>query len=198
MKRRMVHFFAALVSLLALTFAASAFASPATDTVKTKQSVLFDLLKQASPGNQKKLDAVFDEMIDYQSLAQASLGTDWAPRSDAEKAQFTDLLKQLVRNAYQKNLKKIVDFNVNYTGEEPAGDAVVVKTVSTPQNPREDPVEINFKMLSANGKAWKVQDIVTEGASMVQGFHRDFAKVITKDGFPALIQKMKDKLAKES
>jgi phospholipid transport system substrate-binding protein len=194
----MVHFFAAWLSLLALTSAGSAFASAATDTVKAKQTVLFDLLKQASPGNQKKLDAVFDEMIDYQALAQASLGSDWGPRSDAEKAQFTDLLKQLVRKAYQRNLKKILGFTVNYVGEEPADDAVLVKTVSTPQNPREDPVEINFKMLSAGGKGWKVQDIVTEGASMVQGFHHDFTKVITKDGFPALIQKMKDKLAKES
>jgi phospholipid transport system substrate-binding protein len=195
-KRRMVHFFAALLSMLAFTVAGSALASPATDMVKTKQTVLFDLLKQANPDNQKKLDAVFDEMIDYQALAEASLGAEWAPRSDAEKAQFTGLLKQLVRNAYQKNLKKIVNFNVNYVGEEPAGDAVLVKTTSTPKDPREDPVEINFKMLSANGKGWKVQDIVTEGASMVQGFRRDFLKVITKDGFPALIQKMKDKLAK--
>lgn len=192
MKRRMVHFFATLLAMLTFTLAGSAFAGPAMDTVKAKQTVLFDLLRQ---NNQPKIDAVFDEMLDYQALAEASLGPEWAPRSDAEKAQFTSLLKQLVRNAYQKNLKKIIDFDVSYLGEEPAGDAVVVKTASKPKDPREDPVEINFKMIS-DGKGWKVQDIVTEGASMVQGFRRDFLKVINKDGFPTLIQKMKDKLAK--
>ena len=192
MKRRMVHFFATLLALIAFTVAGSAFAGPATDMVKTKQTALFDLLRQ---GNQPKIDAVFDEMLDYQALAEASLGDEWAPRSDAEKAQFSGLLKQLVRNAYQRNLKKIIDYEVAYLGDEPAGDATLVKTTSKPKDPREDPVEINFRLVT-DGKGWKVQDIITEGASMVGGFHRDFKKVITKDGFPTLIQKMKDKLAK--
>lgn len=194
MKRRMVHFFATLLAMIAFTIAGSAFAGPPTDMVKAKQTVLFDLLRQ---NNQPKIDAVFDEMLDYQALAQASLGPEWANRSDAEKTQFSGLLKQLVRNAYQRNLKKIIDYDVSYLGDEPAGDATLVKTTSKPKDPREDPVEINFRLVS-DGQHWKVQDIITEGASMVGGFKRDFLKVINRDGFPTLIQKMKDKLAKDS
>ena len=43
---------------------------------------------------------------------------------------------------------------------------------------------------------WKVQDIITEGMSLVKNYRTSFGKIIKKDGFPALIQKMKDKLAK--
>ena len=94
MKRRMVRLFASALSVLALTFAAvgPAFAGPGTDTVKAKQSTLFDLLRQGSPDAQKKIDAVFDEMMDYAAFAEASLGTEWAARSDAEKAEFSDIL----------------------------------------------------------------------------------------------------------
>ena len=197
MKRRMVHFFAATVSVLALTLGAagSAFAGPATDVVKTKQGALFDVLKGA--GDQKKIDALFDEMLDYQGLTEASLGSEWAARSDAEKTQFADLLKQLVRKGYERNLKKILNFDVEYTGEEAEGGAVLVKTKSKGKNAdaRAEPIEIVFKMVQKDGK-WKVNDIVTEGVSLVGSYRSQFTKIVKKDGFPTLIQKMKDKLAK--
>ncbi len=194
MKRRMVHFFAALIAVLA--FAGVAFAGGATDVVKSKQTTLFDLLRQANPDSQKKIDSVFDEMLDYPTLAQSSLGPEWATRSDAEKAEFTDLLKKLVRNAYQKNLKKIVDFDVNYTSEVPGdGGAVLVKTTSQDKGgSRSDPVQIDFKMVSTAG-AWRVQDIVTEDVSLVSSYRSQFTKIINKDGFHMLIENIKDKLA---
>jgi phospholipid transport system substrate-binding protein len=192
----MVHLFAALLSMLALTLASSAFAGAATDMVKGKQTTLFDLLKQGTPDAQKKIDGIFDEMLDYSALAESSLGPEWAARSDAEKAEFTDLLKKLVRNSYTKNLKKITGFDVDYTGEDPAdGGAMVVKTKSKPKDPRDESVEINFKVMQKD-KKWKVQDIVTEGVSLVQSYRSQFTKIIKKDGWGALIQKMKDKLAK--
>jgi phospholipid transport system substrate-binding protein len=192
----MVHLFATLLSMLALTFASSAFAGAATDAVKTKQTALFDLLKQSSPDSNKKIAVIFEEMLDYNALAEASLGTEWAARSDAEKAQFTDLLKQLVSKSYERNLKKILGFDVDYVGEDAADGAVTVKTKSKAKgDAREEPIEINFKMAQKGG-TWKVRDIVTEGVSLVSSYRAQFTKVIKKDGFPALIQKMKDKLAK--
>jgi phospholipid transport system substrate-binding protein len=191
----MVQFFAAVLSMLALTLAGPAYAGASTDMVKAKQGTLFELLKQGTPESQKKIDAIFDEMLDYSTLAEASLGSEWAARSDAEKAEFTDLLKKLVRNAYTKNLKKITGFEVDYVGEDADGAATVVKTKSKPKDPRDEPVEINFKVAQVGGK-WKVQDIVTEGVSLVNSYRNQFTKIIKKDGWGALIQKMKDKLAK--
>lgn len=198
MKRRMVHLFAAVMALLALSFAGmgSALAGGATDTVKSKQTALFDLLKQSTPDSDKKVAGLFDEMLDYGALAEASLGSEWAARTDAEKAQFSDLLKQLVRKGYERNLKKILNYDVSYVSEDAAGGAPMVKTrAKSKTNAREEPIEIVFKMVQ-KGSAWKVQDIVTEGVSLVSSYRSQFTKVVKKDGFPVLIQKMKDKLAK--
>lgn len=198
MTRRMNHLFAAAFSLLALTLGPVGLASagPATDVVKARQTALFDLLKKGGVENQKKVGAVFDEMLDYSALAEASLGSEWAARTDAEKKQFSELLKQLVRKAYERNLKKTLDFNVEYLGETDSKGVMTVKTKAvSKKDAREEPVEIAFK-LSQKGGAWLVQDIVTEGVSLVGSYRAQFTKIIKKDGFPALIQKMKDKLAK--
>jgi phospholipid transport system substrate-binding protein len=177
----------------ALSFAPVVHAGAATDVTKAKQTALFDLLKATTP-DQKKIDAIYDEWLDYSTLSESSLGSEWAARTDAEKTEFSALLKQLVRNAYQKNLKKISSFTVTYTAEVPADGATLVKTKSTkPGSP--DAVEIDFKVVQKNGK-WKVVDIVTDGVSLVGSYRSQFTTIIKKDGFPALIQKMKDKLAK--
>ncbi len=197
-KRSMVRHFAAAVSVLALSLASagSAFAGAATDVVKSKQTALFDLIKQSTPESEKKVAALFDEMLDYPTLAEGSLGSEWAARSDAEKAQFSDLLKQLVRKGYERNLKKILGFGVEYVAEDAAGDAVLVKTkAKSKTDTRDEPVEIVFK-LAQKGGTWRVQDIITEGVSLVSSYRSQFTKIVKKDGFPALIQKMKDKLAK--
>ena len=73
---------------------------------------------------------------------------------------------------------------------------MLVKTkAKSKTDEREEAVEIIFKMVQKGG-AWKVGDIVTEGVSLVSSYRSQFTKIIKKDGFPALVQKMKDKIAK--
>lgn len=195
-KRRMTHLVATMVSMLALLGAVGmANAGAATDVVKAKQTSLFELIKDSS-ANKKKVSALFDEMLDYGALAEASLGSEWAGRSDAEKAEFSELLKQLVQRAYEKNLKKTLSFNIEYLGEETNGGAIVVKTKAVSKtDAREEPIEISYKMQEKGG-TWRVNDIVTEGVSLVSSYRSQFTKIIKKDGFPVLIKKMKDKIAK--
>ena len=195
MKR--TNFVGALVLSVAVSLAGAAglaHAGAATDVVKAKQTALFDLLKK--PANDAKVSAMFDELLDYPALAEASLGSEWANRSDAEKAEFSELLKQLVRKSYERNLKKTLDFNIEYTAEEKKGDTMVVKTRAvSKKDARSEPVEIAYVMAEKNG-AWRVRDIITDDVSLVSSYRSQFTKIVKKDGFPALIKKMKDKLAK--
>lgn len=196
MKRTMTKLLTTAVLALSLSAAGAAYAGPATDVVKAKQTALFDLLKQSSTDNEKKIAAVFDEMIDYAGLAEASLGSEWSARTDAEKKEFTDLLKQLVRKGYEKNLKKTLNYTIDYVSEEQKDGASIVKTkAKSKTDAREEPIEITYKLVQKDGK-WRVQDITTEGVSLVSSYRSQFTKVIKKDGFPTLITKMKDKIAK--
>lgn len=195
LKRRM--FLLVTVMLSVLVSAGAALAQSATDVVRTKQTALFSLIKQpASAANQDKIQRLFDEMLDYSGLAKASLADEWAARTDAERQEFSNILKQLVRKAYEKNLKKTVTFRIDYVGQDPVDSAELVRTRATNQaNSRDEPVEIDFKMVK-DGSSWKVADIVTEGSSLVRNYRNQFTRIIKRDGFPALIKKMNDKLAK--
>jgi phospholipid transport system substrate-binding protein len=185
---RTTKFFVALVLTVFMTLiAGAAFAGAATDSVKKTQNELFAALKAS---DDKKVDGLFAQFIDYDTFAQNSLGSEWAGRSAAEKAQFSDLLKKLVGQAYKCNLKKIVDYNIAYTSESPAGGATWVKSTAAKGG---DSVELNFKVASTGG-TWKLQDIETEGVSLVNNNRSQFVKIIKDKGFPALVDKMKAKV----
>lgn len=195
MKHTMRKLLTTAAMAVTVALASSAFAGAATDVVKAKQTALFDLLKQAAP-DEKKVTALFDEMLDYGALAEASLGTEWAGRTDAEKKEFSDLLKQLVRKATEKNLKKTINYTIDYVSEEQKDGAYIVTTkAKSKTDAKEDPIEIKYKMVQKDSK-WRIADITTEGVSLVSSYRSQFTKIIKKDGFPALITKMKDKIAK--
>lgn len=188
---------AALAVLIALPRAAHA-DPPADSYLKDKQAELTKLLKAGkSAGNEKKIAALFDELLDYETLAKDSLGKYWNERSADEKKEFQGLLQRLVQNAYKKNLKKTLNYDVQYNGVDNAKKGKLVKTVAkNKKNTREEPVSIDYVM-NKDGSKWRVTDIVTEGSSMVNNYKSQFTKVLKKQKFEDLVSKMKKKLAKE-
>lgn len=197
MKRRCLSLllaFAVLVGLPAL-----AWAGPAETSLKEKQTDLFALIKKGkSAENEKKIEALFDTLLDYETLAKESLGPHWDDRSAEEKKEFQEVLKKLVRNAYRRNLKKTLAYDVAYNGEDEAKKGVLVKTVAkSKKNVREEPLSIDYLMHELDGK-WVVYDLVTEGSSLVGNYKSQFGRVIKKNGFPELIKRMKRKLGKDA
>lgn len=191
----MTRFFRTLALAVSLSLVSSlALAGPATDYVRSRQTTLQEMLRK----NDKKVGETFDQMLDYDAMAQESLGSEWAARSDAEKAEFTDLLKKLVRKSYEKNLRKTLNFNVEFVAEEAAGGKTIVRTKNTNKaKPSDEPLRLDYRLADKGGGNFKIDDIITEDVSLVGSYRSQFVKVVKKDGFPALIKKMKDRLAKE-
>lgn len=184
--------------ILAMTLSLSAFADEgaAGQFVKGKQAELTSLIKAGGPGNAKKLEVVFDTILDYDALAQDSLREQWAQRSEAERKEFQDVLKQLVQRAYRKNLDKTANYDVRFEGQTAGEKAEVVRTVAqNRKNAREEPVSIDY-IVHRVGGAWRIRDIVTEGSSLVNNYHQQFTRIIKKDGFGELMRRMRNKLAK--
>src|SRR5262249_27240277 len=154
--------------LASLAIGPRAFAADsAQDFVQSKQARVTSLLHQ-SPSSQrdKQIAAVLDGMMDYDELAKRSLASHWNDLSETQRREFTEVLKRLVQRNYERNIKNILDYRVEYLGEDPVSDSVVVHTRATSTtNQREEPVAIDYR-LSQSGDAWKVLDIVTEGSSL--------------------------------
>ena len=69
----------------------------------------------------EKLKEVSRDRFDWDEIARRSLGLYWKDRSDAEKVEFTALLKNLLLNSY---LTKILD---NYSGESVVFDKEIIE-----------------------------------------------------------------------
>jgi phospholipid transport system substrate-binding protein len=187
-----------VLSALAGSGSTARAAESAQSFIQTRQNEVTALLHQgASSQRDKKISAVLDVMIDFRELAKRSLAGHWDEFSDAQRKDFTDVLRQLVQRNYERNIKNILDYKIEYLGEEGSeGDAVLVHTkASSKTDEREDPVTIDYRMAQA-GEAWRVVDIITEGSSLVNNYKNQFHKVIQKDGIDALLKRMKDRLAK--
>ncbi|MBE7481429.1 MAG: ABC transporter substrate-binding protein [Polyangiaceae bacterium] len=197
MSRRRWFQLLVVLSLL-LGFSSPALADDGAEAaLKAKQNELAAQLKKGKAADGKKMDQIFDELLDYDTLAKDSLGSHWDERSDAEKKEFQDVLKRLVKNAYRKNLKKTLNYEVTYEGVLEAKKGVLVKTVAKNKtNSREEPVHIDYAMHKLDGR-WVVGNIVTEGASLVGNYRSQFGRVIKKNGFAELMRRMKKKADKE-
>jgi phospholipid transport system substrate-binding protein len=178
----------------ALSLSLPAFGAEAENFVKGKHTELAELVSKAkSAEDEKKLDAAFDAVFDYEALAKATLKDSWEQRTPTERAEFTTILKDLVRNAYRRNIKKTLGYEIDYKGEEDGEAGKVVRTVAhNTKNNREEPVSIDYVVHQVGGK-WLINDIVTEGASLAHTYRNQFRKVIEKKGFDELLKRMKTK-----
>jgi phospholipid transport system substrate-binding protein len=197
--RRSVHLLQSLVLIVALGAPVAAHAeSSAESFVKAKQVELLALAQQKGGESGKRIERIFDDMLDYGALAKASLRDHWDGRSGDERKEFEGILKELVRRAYRKNLDKTAGYEVKFEGETKGDDGVLVKTIARSKtNAREEPVEIDYLVRRVDGQ-WRVHDIVTEGSSLVNNYRQQFGRIIKKDGFAELVRRMKKKLDKES
>lgn len=135
------------------------------------------------------------DLLDYQELSRRALGNEWNARSEAERREFVDLLKQLVERSYQGNLERTADYQVRYGNAEAGSDGVVVRTTARSRRNRRAPeVAIDYS-LRKTGSTWKVFDVSTDGVSMVRNYRNQFRRIIQREGWSGLISRMRSRLS---
>ena len=185
-----------IAAALAMVTPAMAGDDSALSFMKDRQTELVTLIhKGGGPENTKKIENTFDSILDYDALAQGSLESQWGERTDAERKEFSETLKKLVQRAYRKNLDRTASYDVSFDGESKQGDGILVRTTAKSRtNAREEPISIDY-VVHKVGSVWRIEDIITEGSSLVKNYRQQFTRIIKKDGFPELLRRMKAKLA---
>ncbi len=194
---RQIAFLARLLVILSLLAPAAGRADGgATQFIDTRQSQVTTLLRgPPSQQREKRVGEVLDSMLDYDELAKQSMANHWEDLTPKQRKEFSGLLKQLVQRSYERNIKGILDWNVEYFAEEPADPGVTVHSRATSKtNPRAEPVTIDYRIVPTSG-TYRVHDIITEGSSLVGNYKNQFNRIMQKDGYDALIRRMKAKIA---
>jgi phospholipid transport system substrate-binding protein len=166
------------------------------DFLRDRHAQLVSILKQPkSAAREKNVNSAMDEVFDYGTMAERSLGEEWKNRSDAEKKQFRELLEGLVRKSYRRSIDSTLGWAVEYKGKDAKDTGTVVATTAKHKtDARKAPVSIDYALIQVDGK-WRIVDVVIEGSSMVGNYRSQFTKLIRKKGFAELVAKMKNKLA---
>jgi phospholipid transport system substrate-binding protein len=132
--------------------------------------------------------------LDYDELAKRSLARHWDGLTPKQRAEFTDTLRQLVERSYLKQVHGSPNYNIKYDKEVKDGnEATVDATLHTTSRGKKVDIALEYKMIGKDGK-WVVYDVLTDDQSMLENYRAEFNKIIAKDGFDALIKRMKKKL----
>jgi phospholipid transport system substrate-binding protein len=194
-----------IVILIAL-FTVPVFAAPAnpgTTAVKLANTTIEGLLKQKVPAGSPaekalaaKVTASVRSFLDIDELGKSAMTDQWSKLTKPQQDEFLKVLRDLIEANYINGLRANLAYTVQYTGEgtNTAGNTVVNTTITTQRKGRPYTIKIDY-VLVKNGTSLRAFDVVTDGVGLVANYRTMFNKLITEKGFPALIQRMKDKLA---
>lgn len=141
----------------------------------------------------RKMWEVILPHFDQRAIAQRALGFHWQDLSEQQRARFTQLFINLVKNSYSGTLDRYSkDAQFFFDSERVEGDYAEVYTrIKTPTQP--EALTVVYRLHRRNGQ-WLVYDVIAANVSMVRNYRNQFYRILNRSSFDELIQKLQDKL----
>ena len=197
MKRKQFYMhFVAVGLMMTLAMGSVCFAdSEITDQLKSTIDKVINIVRDESLKNDKQgrraaLRKTIDERFNYRQMVMRSLAKNWDARSGRERQEFIALFKSLLENSYANKLEAYRDEKINYLDEIIKGEYALIKTEVVR---RSSTIGVDYKLINENGN-WMVYDFVIEGVSMIRNYRSQFTKIIHRDSYEVLVQKLKEKI----
>ena len=179
------------LSMVSECFADSEVTSQLKDTIEKVIKIVQDeALDKDKQARRVALRKTIAERFNYRQMVMRSLAKNWDTRSDQERQEFIALFKSLLENSYANKLEAYKDEEINYLDEMIKGKYALVKTEVVRKS---STIGVDYKLIQENGN-WKVYDFVIEGVSMIRNYRSQFTKIIRRDSYEVLVQKLTDKI----
>jgi phospholipid transport system substrate-binding protein len=154
---------------------------------------------QAHPGDtvkgpdRERLKDVINGLIDFNELSKRALGRNWDARTDAQRAEFVNVFRDLVRASSVRKLGMHRADSVTYRPAQVNGTQATVTTIAWKDRKS---AEIVYQMLQVGGE-WKAWDVIVDGSSTMRTYRDSFTKEINSSSYDAMFARLKDRLAQE-
>jgi ABC-type transporter MlaC component len=203
--------FALACAVGTLALAPFARAGDAHSFIEQEHAKLMQLLRQPPSGSRDaEVDRALDDFVEYEELTHRAFGEPcpaaipscedlWAKYDEKQKHELSDLLAQLVRKSYRRNLTKTLDYDVSYRGSRDSGeDTRVLTEAKSKSNAHEPAVRVDY-VVKQTSHGYRVVDIVTEGSSLTKNYYEQFRKKMDNpnDGYQNIVQKLREKITKK-
>lgn len=154
-----------------------------------------------------EIKSIVDEVIDWGTLTEKSMGIRWSSLSASQQKEFATLLRELAESSYQSKLQLAArssdrEKTAKETGSKLKlewGDEVVSGNTASAKamvKSGKTKVQLGFELEWKDGR-WKVWDVVIDEASTVRTYRTSFTKIMKGDsGYEGLIRRMKERIEK--
>lgn len=138
--------------------------------------------------------------FDIYELAKLALDVHWDSLTDVQRSDFVELMTTLLEKKaiFSREQVKSTDkpYNIRYTKEKflnkDKSQAMVETALSVPSE--KVTLNIHYKMIFNKEKGWKIFDVIVDDASLLENYRFQFNAIITKYGYPELVNRMQKKL----
>lgn len=155
------------------------------------------VLRRPGSSDAQRLDELVELLntaTDLDLVGRLVLGQYWRTATDAQRAEYTKLFKDLVVKSMADRLNTYGGETFEITNAKPIDqrDTVVSTKIFRPASGSQ-PIAVDWRVRSLDGR-YSIIDIVAEGVSMVVTQRSEVASVISQKGMDGLIQTMRERL----
>ncbi len=142
------------------------------------------------------IEAELGQLIDYDAFSKKVLKRTWPELDKRDRERFKASFKSLVNHTYAKRFKPGTRFEWKARGAPSCVDeAGTVCEVLTIIEGKKAAADVDYST-HHDGGAWAVTDITIDGVSMALNWRGQFRKIIDKQGFDVLVEKIDSKVSK--
>jgi phospholipid transport system substrate-binding protein len=144
-----------------------------------------------TPQRRAALRAAIEGVIDFPDAARRALAMHWRDRTEAERAEFVALFKEIVTYSYISKVEPYAGEPVVFSGEsEQDGTTTVLTRIQA----RQGPIPVDYRMHLRDGR-WLVYDVLVEGISLVGNYRAQFNSIVQTSSFAELVRRLKARVA---
>ena len=135
---------------------------------------------------------LMSEFVHFERFGQLCLGKRWKTLTPDQRIVYLDEFKHLLQRTYLRRFKRGREFSLEFREETLYSEKKDRAEVKTTIAAKDVTADVDYRFFTEEG-AWKAYDIVVDEVSIMRNYRKSFIKVLKKDGFDALIEKMKKK-----
>jgi phospholipid transport system substrate-binding protein len=188
---------AVLAPAAALPASASAQQSP-VDVIRTQNQTVQRILRahptdEVTGADRERLKDELNALMDFTELSRRALGRSWDARTEAQRADFVNTFRELVRSSSVRKLGVHRADSISYRPAQVTGNQAVVTTVAWKDRRS---AEIVYHMHQVGGQ-WRAWDVVVDGSSTMRTYRDSFTREINATSFEAMLVRLKERLEQE-
>ena len=146
--------------------------------------------KASGPAKEKaraEAREVVGALLDFQAIAQATMGRHWPELKAEQRVKYTNALRGAMEANYLSKMQQgnvdIAKVRNEILGESRQGDKTLVKTKVVSGK---DSAEVDY-LMARGKKGWKAVDVITEGVSLIDTYKEQVNKLLPKKGVNGVI-----------